>query len=100
MSALTYTPPKSVEPYLTSESFVSLIVGPVGSTKTTASIIKIAYHASRMAPCKDGIRRSRAIWVRNTKEQLRDTKWIVTNMYLYIYKKRITILTACSVQTA
>jgi len=73
MSALTYTPPKSVEPYLTSESFVSLIVGPVGSTKTTASIIKIAYHASRMAPCKDGIRRSRAIWVRNTKEQLRDT---------------------------
>jgi hypothetical protein len=35
-----------------------------------------------MAPCKDGIRRSRAIWVRNTREQLRDTsipdflKWI------------------------
>jgi hypothetical protein len=58
---------------LSDEKFISLIVGPVGSTKTTAGIMKIAYHASRMAPCADGIRRSRAIWVRNTREQLRDT---------------------------
>ena len=73
MSHLNYTPPASVEPFLQSEAFVSLIVGPVGSTKTTAGIVKIAYHAAQMAPCKDGIRRSRAIWVRNTREQLRDT---------------------------
>lgn len=73
MSGLSYSPPPSVEPFLKSEAFVSLIVGPVGSTKTTAGIMKIAYHASQMAPCRDGIRRSRAIWVRNTREQLRDT---------------------------
>jgi hypothetical protein len=73
MSHLSYTPPKSVEPFLQSNAFISLIVGPVGSTKTTAGIIKIAYHASQMAKCRDGIRRSRAIWVRNTREQLRDT---------------------------
>jgi hypothetical protein len=35
--------------------------------------MKIAYHAAQMAKCRDGIRRSRAIWVRNTREQLRDT---------------------------
>jgi len=70
---LTYTPPTSVRGFLQSEAFVSLIVGPVGSTKTTAGIMKIAYHASQMARCRDGIRRSRAIWVRNTREQLRDT---------------------------
>lgn len=35
--------------------------------------MKIAYHAKQMAKCRDGIRRSRAIWVRNTREQLRDT---------------------------
>lgn len=70
---LTYKPPASVKGYLTSEKFISLIVGPVGSTKTTASIMKIAYHAKRMAACRDGIRRSRAIWIRNTREQLRDT---------------------------
>lgn len=70
---LDYKPPRSIKPFLLSERFISLIVGPVGSTKTTAGIIKIAYHASKMKPCKDGIRRSRAIWVRNTREQLKDT---------------------------
>jgi hypothetical protein len=35
--------------------------------------MKIAYHAANMAKCRDGVRRSRAIWVRNTREQLRDT---------------------------
>lgn len=73
MSTLEYNPPSSVQGFLTDESFISLIIGPVGSTKTTAGIMKIAYHAARMAPCRDGIRRSRAIWVRNTREQLRDT---------------------------
>ncbi len=44
--------------------------------------MKIIYHASRMAPSKDGKRRSRAVWVRQTREQLRDTsipdflKWV------------------------
>jgi hypothetical protein len=70
---LTYTPPKSVKEFLQSEAFISLIVGPVGSTKTTAGIMKIAYHAAQMAKARDGVRRSRAIWVRNTREQLRDT---------------------------
>jgi len=43
------------------------------STKTTAGIIKISQEAKRVDACKDGIRRSRAVWVRNTREQLRDT---------------------------
>lgn len=70
---ITYKPPESVKPFLTSESFISLLCGPLGSGKTTAAIMKIAYHAKRMAPCRDGVRRSRAIWIRNTREQLRDT---------------------------
>lgn len=70
---LQYIPPESVQGFLQSNAFISLIVGPVGSTKTTAGIMKIAYMAKQMAPCKDGIRRSRAFWIRNTKEQLRDT---------------------------
>ena len=72
----------SLDDFFYSEKFISLAVGPVGSTKTTAGIMKILHHAARMAPCKDGVRRSRTIWVRNTREQLRDTsipdflKWI------------------------
>jgi hypothetical protein len=70
---LSYTPPKSIAGFFVDESFISLAVGPIGSTKTTAGLMKIAYHAANMAPCRDGIRRSRAIVVRNTREQLRDT---------------------------
>jgi len=73
---------ESLDGFFYSEKFISLAVGPVGSTKTTAGIMKILHHAAQMAPCKDGVRRSRCIWVRNTREQLRDTsipdflKWI------------------------
>jgi hypothetical protein len=90
-NVLTYSPPLSVQGFLQSEAFITLIVGPVGSTKTTAGLMKIAYHAKRMAACRDGVRRSRAVWVRNTNEQLRDTsipdflKWFpdgVAGIYL------------------
>jgi hypothetical protein len=73
MSEATFDLVPSVTPFVQCENFTSLIVGPVGSTKTTAGIAKIAYHAKLMAPCIDGVRRSRCVWVRNTKEQLRDT---------------------------
>jgi hypothetical protein len=79
---IKYEPPQSLVEFLMCEAFVSLVVGPVGSTKTTAAIMKILYHAKRMAACEDGIRRSKCIWIRNTKEQLRDTsipdflKWL------------------------
>ena len=70
---VNYTPVPSTEAFLTSDKFASFIVGPVGSTKTTASILKIAYEASRVAPCRDGIRRSRVAVVRNTRQMLWDT---------------------------
>lgn len=72
-TSISYAPPKSLSAFFTSDKFISLVVGPFGSTKTTAGILKIAYHAKKMAPCTDGIRRSRCAWVRNTREQLRDT---------------------------
>lgn len=73
MEPLNFRVVASLDEFFFSEKFIALAVGPVGSTKTTCAIGKILYHASRMAPCTDGIRRSRAVWVRNTREQLRDT---------------------------
>jgi hypothetical protein len=73
---------QSLDGFFYSDAFISLVVGPVGSTKTTAGVMKILFHASQMAACKDGVRRSRAVWVRNTREVLRDTsipdflKWL------------------------
>jgi hypothetical protein len=63
----------STVPYIVSDDFVDLIAGPVGSTKTTASIIKIAREAKRVHPCADGVRRSRVAVVRNTRQMLLDT---------------------------
>ncbi len=82
----------SLEDFFYCEDFIALAMGCVGSTKTTAGIQKILYHAARMAPCKDGIRRSRAIWVRQTREQLRDTslpdflKWFPDGKYGFFLK--------------
>lgn len=63
----------STDGFLQSDKFISLIMGPVGSTKTTASLIKLIHEAKRIAPCPDGIRRSRTAIIRNTREQLQDT---------------------------
>lgn len=82
MSDLQYNPPVSTVPFFVSDKFSNFIVGPVGSTKTTASIMKIAYEAKRVAPCRDGIRRSRCAVIRNTRQMLFDTtipdflKWL------------------------
>ncbi len=73
MSTFQYTPVPSTIPFLTSDKFISMIIGPIGSTKTTAGIYKIVYEASRVAKCRDGIRRSRYAWVRQTKQMLTDS---------------------------
>lgn len=73
---------ESLDEFYFSNKFVSLACGAVGSTKTTAGIMKILYHAAKMAPDKKGIRKSRCVWVRNTRQMLLDTsipdflKWI------------------------
>lgn len=43
------------------------------SGKTTAQIMKIAYEAQKMAACTDGVRRSRCVIVRNTRQIILDS---------------------------
>lgn len=70
---ITFAPVLSLAEFLDSASFQSFAVGPVGSTKTATSLMKIILEAKRMAPSTDGIRRSRCAVVRNTRQQLFDT---------------------------
>jgi len=72
VSGIVYNPPLSLAPFLTCQSFISLISGPVGSGKSSAAMIKIAYHAKQMRAGADGVRRSRAVIVRNTNQMLSD----------------------------
>ena len=74
---LVYTPPPTlkefIKDYLPGELFYDWIVGPVGSGKTTGIFFKLVYMAKLQARGPDGIRRTRAVVVRNTLPQLRDT---------------------------
>ena len=53
--------------------FYTWIVGPVGSAKTTALFFKLIYMAMKQQPSPDGIRRTKAVIVRNTLPMLKDT---------------------------
>jgi hypothetical protein len=75
---ITYTPPPTVRDFIRhykpGELFYDWIIGPVGSGKTTGIFFKLCYMASLQAKSPlDGKRRSRAVIVRNTAPQLRDT---------------------------
>jgi hypothetical protein len=76
-TAITYTPPPTIsrfiKDHLPGELFYDWIVGPVGSGKTTGIFFKLLYMAEQQAKGPDGIRRSRAVIVRNTGQQLQDT---------------------------
>lgn len=77
MAQINYTPPPTIsrfiKDHLPGELFYDWIVGPVGSGKTTGIFMKLIYMAGLQAKGPDGIRRSRAVIVRNTGQQLQDT---------------------------
>lgn len=77
MTTISYTPPPTIRDFIKDhikgELFYDFIVGPVGSGKTTGIFFKLAYMAGLQEPGPDGIRRTRAVIVRNTAPQLRDT---------------------------
>lgn len=74
---INYTPAptvaKFIQDYIPNELFYSFIVGPIGSAKTTGSLMKIPYMAKLQEPGPDGIRRTKCVVVRNTSSQLQDT---------------------------
>lgn len=62
-----------VSDYYLNESFVSLIIGPIGSGKTFGSILKLDKLIYEQEPDDDGIIRTRTVIVRNTYQELKDT---------------------------
>jgi len=77
MNVIDYRPPpilkRFIKDFKYDELFYSWIVGPVGSGKTTGIFFKLIYMAKMQDPSRDGIRRTKAVIVRNTMPQLKDT---------------------------
>ena len=76
-NAIDYYPAPTIKAFIRDYTphklFFDWIVGPVGSGKTTALFMKLVYLAGLQMPGLDGIRRTRAVIVRNTNPQLSDT---------------------------
>jgi hypothetical protein len=74
---INYSPPPTIREFIRDHSegelFYDWVIGPVGSGKTTGIFFKLIHMAKMQAPSPDGIRRTRAVIVRNTMPQLRDT---------------------------
>lgn len=79
-SIIDYTPPPTIrdfiKDYVPGDLFMNWVVGPVGSGKTTGIFFKLCFMASLQEKSPDGIRRTRAVIVRNTMPQLKDTTMV------------------------
>lgn len=77
MNIIDYRPPPTMKAFIKDfkydELFYNWVVGPVGSGKTTGIFFKLIYMAKMQDPSRDGIRRTKAVIVRNTMPQLKDT---------------------------
>lgn len=71
--SIAYTAPKTIGEMMLSEAFFRLIVGPVGSGKTTGLIMEILRRGIEQRPGPDGIRRTRWAIVRQTLSQMKMT---------------------------
>jgi hypothetical protein len=68
-----YVAPPTISRMLDSDAFVRVVVGPLGSGKSSGCIMEIIRRAMEQAPSPDGIRRTRFAIVRNTYRELQDT---------------------------
>jgi hypothetical protein len=70
---VNFNAPPTVGKFLGSDAFVRMLIGPVGSGKSSGCCVEIIRRAIETPPMQDGIRRSRWAIVRNTYPELRDT---------------------------
>lgn len=71
--SINYTAPRTGAAFMMSQAFVRVLMGPVGSGKTTCCIMEILRRAIEQAPGPDGMRRTRWAIVRTTLSQLKMT---------------------------
>jgi len=71
--SINYTPPLTIERFHLSDAFVRILMGPVGSAKTTAMIFEVLRRAIEQKPGPDGVRRTRWVVVRQTLSQMKMT---------------------------
>lgn len=72
-SIVTYNATSTIRRFMLSDAMVRVLMGPVGSGKSSGSVIEIARRAREQQPDNNGRRQTRAMVVRNTYKQLKRT---------------------------
>ena len=62
--------PPDLQAFVHSDVFMTIAIDPARTFTLEVNIAKLIFHAKRMAPERDGIRRSRAVWVSSAQERL------------------------------
>lgn len=73
MGGVSFVAPPTVGKFMASDSFIRLIIGPVGSGKSTGNIMELLRRSVEQAPDHTGVRKTRFAVVRNTLPQLKQT---------------------------
>lgn len=68
-----FTPPRTVKQFMRCNDFVRVVVGPIGSGKSSGCNMEFLRRATEQTPGPDGLRRTRFAAVRNTYRELEDT---------------------------
>jgi hypothetical protein len=85
MSNLIFTAPPTLAKFMKSKAFGRIVLGPIGSGKTSACIIELLKLACTQTPAPDGFRYTRFAIVRQTLQQLKSTvlqdyeTWLTAN---------------------
>lgn len=90
VGTLNYTPSKTIRDFMLCDAKMRAVMGPVGSGKTTGAIVELLRQSILMPVGVDGIRRSKMLIIRNTKQQLKDTTLasVLETLPVEIYKWR------------
>lgn len=82
MPNINYTAPPTIADFMMSDAFVRIIMGPVGSGKSTGCLMEIVRRMCEQAPGPDGVRRTRFTIVRQTLQQIKQT--VLKEFYTWI----------------
>jgi hypothetical protein len=73
MIEITFQPPPTGASFMMSDAFYRMILGPLGSGKTTTVLFELVRRACEQWPGPDGVRRTRFALLRQTLSQLKNT---------------------------
>lgn len=82
MTEVTFEAPPTIAKFMKDDALVRIVVGPVGSGKTTGMLMELARRMTDEFPDARGVRKTRFGIIRNTSAQLRQTvlpeieKWL------------------------